>query len=194
MKIKITFFGILMLLALIVTKSYLSLAALIAAFLHELGHLLFAKTCNVAIKELKLDIFGASITPAEGFSSYKKEIAVALGGPLVNLVGFAVFMPFFDGTFEFFQMFIAASAFLGILNLLPIEGFDGGRIIYCSLALFCDLDTAQTVISAFSAICLFLLWMLSVYFMITSGASLSMFVFSFALLCKFFTNQKSKIA
>ena len=47
MKIKVTFFGILMLLSLIVTKSYLSLAALLAAGLHEIGHLVAARLCNV---------------------------------------------------------------------------------------------------------------------------------------------------
>ena len=194
MKVKITFFGILMLLTLIVTKSYLSLAALVAAGLHELGHLAVARFCKVPIKELKLDIFGAAITPAGEFASYKKEIAVALGGPFVNLFCFAAFAPAFIDEHEFLSFFLAASAFLGVLNLLPIESFDGGRLIYCLVALFINPHAAEKTLSVLSVFCLFVLWMISVYLMIKLGASLSMFVFSFALMCKFFTNQKSRMS
>ena len=91
MKIKITFLGFLMIISLIFTRSYLSLAALLAAFIHEMGHLLAASLCNVPIRELKLDIFGASLTPTHAFRSYKKEMVLAAGGPLVNLI-FAFFI------------------------------------------------------------------------------------------------------
>ena len=193
MKIKVTFFGILMLASLIATKSYLSLVALLAALLHEIGHLCVARACNVPIKELRFDIFGASITPKESFSSYKKEIAVALGGPLVNIVCFVILLPFLKAQSEILNLFLATSAFLGLLNLLPIEGFDGGRVIYCTVALVSTAESADKAISFLSVLCLFSLWMLSVYLMIRTGGSISMFVFSFALLCKIFVNQKNKI-
>lgn len=193
MKIKVTFFGILMFLSLIVTHSYLSLAALLAAFVHEMGHLLAASLCGVPIKELKLDIFGAAITPDGAFYSYKKEIAVALGGPLVNIISFIICFFFARGRGQFMELFLLASIFLGALNLLPIRDFDGGRILHCVLSYKFSPEVADKVCMALSFAVLMLLWMLSVYLILRFWASLSLFVFSFALLCKILMDKKAKI-
>ena len=112
MKIKISFFGALMIVSLIFTRSYLSLAALLAAFVHEIGHLFVASICGVPIKELKLDIFGASLTPTHAFCSYKKEIAVAIGGPAVNLIFAFLIFAFCGSRGSFLQLFMLSSFFL----------------------------------------------------------------------------------
>jgi len=192
MKIKVSFFGLLMLFSLVVTHSYLSLSAIVAAFFHELGHLTVARVCDVPIEELKLDIFGAAISLKKDFCSYKKELAVALGGPAVNFLSFFIFFPFFDGREGFFKLFLAASLFLGILNLLPIEGFDGGRVIYCILSEKMSLASAYRISRVLSAMCISSLWVLSVYLMLRTSASLAMFVFSFSLLCKLFLKRENK--
>ena len=192
MKIKITFFGVLMIAALIFTRSYLSLAAMIAAFIHELGHLAAARCCDVKIKELRLDIFGAALTPEKAFCSYKKEIAVAVGGPLVNMLLALFGLAFLEGRGAFFEMLVASSFFLGALNLLPINDFDGGRILRCSLSCLCSVRVADLVCGAASFLTLTALWMLSVYMMLQFGATVSLFVFSFALLCKTVSLNKSQ--
>jgi hypothetical protein len=46
LKIKISFFGVLMIAVLIVTRSFLSIAALLAALLHELGHIVAARVSD----------------------------------------------------------------------------------------------------------------------------------------------------
>ena len=191
MKIKISFFGALMIVALILTRAYLSLAAMLAAFMHEMGHLIVAKCYGVKIRELRLDIFGAALTPEKAFCSYKKEIAVAIGGPLVNML-FALFgTAFFEGGGAFFDMLVASSFFLGTLNLLPINDFDGGRILRCLLSYFFSVSVADAVCAAASFVILIAMWMLSVYMMLQFGATVSLFVFSFALLCKTISLNKS---
>jgi len=192
MKIKISFFGILMIISLIFTRSYLSLAALLAAFVHEMGHLFAASLCEVPIKELKLDIFGAALTPEKMFCSYKKEMAVAVGGPLVNLIFALLIFAFIKERGQFLELFMVASLFLGGLNLLPIHDFDGGRIAYCALSSLFSPRAADMLCSTASFMILLILWMLSVYMMLQFGASLSLFVFSFALLCKLFVSKKNQ--
>lgn len=184
MKIKISFFGVLMIISLIFTRSYLSLAALLAAFVHEMGHLLMASICNVPMKELRLDIFGAALTPEKAFCSYKKEMAVAAGGPAVNLVFAAFILIFCKSRGQFLELFVVSSLFLGGLNLLPIRDFDGGRIAHCALSSVFSVRLADGICAVTSFVILFFLWLLSVYMMLQFGASLSLFVFSFALLCK----------
>ena len=191
MKIKVSFFGVLMLLALVFTHSYLSIAALLAALLHELGHIVAAKICDIPLKEIRLDIFGAAITPQKAFCSYKKEIALAAAGPIVNAVSVFVLFPFFNGLCEFVKLFVVASLFLGALNLLPISDFDGGRILYCMVAYKSSPEVAFAVCRVISFVIAFFLWTFSIYLLLRLGASLSLFVFSFALLCKLLMAAKN---
>ena len=190
MKIRVSFSGALMLAALILTHSYFSLAAIAVAFLHEMGHICAARMCGIALKELKLDIFGAAITPASSFYSYRQETVLAAAGPIVNIVlGFAL-LPFYKCG-EWVQMLTVASFFLGTLNLLPIEGFDGGRVLYCILAVRLSQGAVDRICGAISFLTIFLIWSLSVYLILTLGASLSLFVFSYTLLCKMIGKAKA---
>ena len=186
-KIKISFSFLLMLFTLIISHSYLSLAALSAAFLHEMGHLCAARLCGIPLRELKLNVFGASLTLDQALCSYKSEIFLASAGPLVNIITVATMIPFANVLSDPLILFFISSAFLGILNLLPISDFDGGRIFSCILLQILPEKAASSIyvlVSFFTVLCL---WLTSVYLLLRLGASLSLFVFSTALFCKIFT-------
>ena len=189
-KIKLSFSGAIMVLALFLTHSYLSLAALLAAFLHELGHIITAKIYSIPLGELKLSIFGASLTPKAMLCSYKKEIILCFSGPLVNLISALIFSPFLKTDNAFFSLFISASLFLGILNLLPIYEFDGGRILFCILSTRYSLKIATNTIKITSFFLIFTLWSLSVYLLLRLSSSISLFIFSISLFSKIFLSQK----
>jgi Zn-dependent protease len=193
LKIKISFSGAIMALALFLTHSYISLAALLAAFLHELGHIIAAKICKIDLGELKLGIFGASLTSKVMLCSYKKEIFLCLAGPLVNLTSVLILFPFCKFENSFNTLFISTSLFLGLLNLLPIYEFDGGRILYCLLSPYLSLTAVTTVIKTISFILIFILWSLSVYLLLRLSSSVSLFVFSLSLFSKIFLSQKKDI-
>lgn len=184
LKIKLSLSGALMICALIITHSYLSLAAILAALCHEIGHIAAAKLYKIPLNELKLGIFGASLMSKPLLCSYKSEIMLAAAGPFVNLMLSALFLPFCKN--EFCSLFIAASLFLGLLNLLPIYEFDGGRILYCIISYFHSQEIARKVIFAFSFILIFSLWTLSVYLLLRLSGSLSLFIFSLSLFSKIF--------
>ena len=186
LKIKLSFSGALMVLALFLTHSYISLAALIAATIHELGHIVIAKICNIELGELKLGIFGASLTPKTMLCSYKKEILLCLAGPLANLISAFLFEQFTSNPSDFGGLFISASLFLGLLNLLPIYEFDGGRILFCLLSSHLSLRAATRTVKAISFVLIFSLWCLSVYLLLRLSSSLSLFIFSLTLFSKIF--------
>ena len=188
-RIGISFFGLLMLASLAISSSRLSLAALLAAALHELGHILMARLSGQPISELKIGIFGAAASIKTPISSYGAEIAVALAGPLVNLLCALLTLPFIFQSGEIIKMFFASSLFLGVLNLLPISDFDGGRIFFCLLALCIPVYAAKRMLDASSFVFVFSLWTLSVYLLLRLGASLSLFVFSAAVFCKIFIKE-----
>lgn len=191
-KIKLSFSGAIMILALFLTHSYISIAALLAATLHELGHIIAAKLCNIPLGELKLGIFGAALTPKAMLCSYKKEILLCLSGPLTNIVTALLLIPLYNGN-SFITLFIGASLFLGILNLLPIYEFDGGRILFCLLSYKLTPQTSTTILRVISFVLIFTLWSLSVYLLLKLSSSISLFIFSLSLFSKIFLSQRKDL-
>jgi membrane-associated protease RseP (regulator of RpoE activity) len=78
---------------------------------------------------------------------------------------------------------------LGILNLLPIREFDGGRILGALLCRVGSQRAAQKTVNALSFFCVFTLWSFSVYLLLRFAASLSLFVFSISLFFKLFIRE-----
>ncbi len=189
MKIKISFFSALMLFSLLLTQKYYALIPLFVAFVHECGHLAVARINRIKIKSLDIGIFGARINLDRKIYSYSDEIWVCLGGPLINLVCadiVAIFSKLFDIRSEAIDLFIISSLSLGIINLLPINSFDGGRILFGMIAKKHTLSTAERIINVSSFISLFLLWIISVYLLLKTSASLSLFVFSLSVFATIF--------
>ena len=189
-KIKLSFSGAIMIVALFLTHSYLSLAALIAASLHEIGHIVAAKALKVDLYELKLGIFGASLSSSPMLCSYKKEIILCLAGPLVNLISALAVFIFFSPLSDGMELFMNASLFLGFLNLLPIYEFDGGRILNSIISLHFSVKTANRITRISSFILIFILWSLSVYLLLRLSSSISLFVFSLSLFSRVFLSTK----
>ncbi len=191
MKIKVGFFAILLFVSLFLTHSLFSLASLLAALLHELGHLLAAFACRIRMKEISVGLFGAGLTPNDGLYSYFNEIVLCLGGPLSN---------FFFGSLSLFFLRFISSPFLlsfifssfayGLLNLLPIQGFDGGRIFRALLLYFLPLPLTEKLISILSFFFVFSLWTLSVYLLLRATSALSLFVFSLSLFSRLFLSEE----
>lgn len=126
---------------------------------HELGHALVARYFNIQTKDITLYPFGgiASITsqPAP-----KAELAIALAGPLVNVLVALALLPTIDFAhlsamsqsasqnivLSFREKLFIANISIGIFNLLPALPMDGGRVLRSMLALF--RPESATVIAA----------------------------------------------
>ena len=160
---------------------------LLATFLHELGHLVAAATLGIGIKRIRIDIFGAIIESEQLSCSYIKEAVLALSGPFANLLTAIIFI-LFQFPFDV-RLFTAASLLFAFINLLPARGFDGGRALSCLL--LCRLSPSLTsrFISVTSFLSVFALWSVSVYFIIRTGAYLSLFVFSSVLFARLFLGE-----
>ena len=190
MKIKIKCFAIMLFLSLVISHSIFAICVLAAVILHECGHILAAKCLRINLSECKIDIFGASLSPESNDFSYKDEIILCICGPLSNFFTSLIALPFLlSSNHEALLYFILASLSLAILNLLPIKGFDGGRICQAILCLITDPNFANTVISVISFICIFILWLISVYLLLITRSNLSLFVFSISLFIKIFVNE-----
>lgn len=184
LKIRLSFFAVLLLLSLALTAPHYLPALLLTATLHEFGHLTIAKMRKIRIGDLRLGVFGASMTPSGMLFSYTDEILLCLGGPLFNFISALVAVNLFG--FSPTSLFVSSSAALGTVNMLPVTGLDGGRILSALLHRFLSPTTARTVTGTISFVLIFTLWCISLYILMRVGASLSVFVFSAALFAKIF--------
>ena len=196
-KLRISIFGMLMLLILIFgdNTAYTAIA-LFAAVIHELGHILAASLLNVKFKTLSITLWGARLGLSAPLYSYKKEFLLCAAGPLINLLTGTVAVFTYSKLShllcaEHILFFAIASFFLAALNLLPIKSFDGGRMLICTVAPTFDLYIAEKLLNILSFISVLILWGISLYLMLRVGSSLALFVFSSALFAELFLSDET---
>ncbi|MBQ7380674.1 MAG: hypothetical protein IJW69_01170 [Clostridia bacterium] len=169
------------------TPTRIPLLTLAAIAIHEAGHLIAAYLLHMKPSGAIADTIGIRLLFREALPSYPKEIALCAAGPLANLLSLLVARLSGAPTGAFFP---SVSGALALLNLLPIEGFDGGRIAKSSLLLFLPPDRADRISDLFSFLFLFVLWCASVYLMMRAGNELSLFFFSTAIFFRIFLQKK----
>ena len=188
-RLKISIFGILMLLILLFgdNRKY-TMIAFGAAMVHEAGHIFAALILKMKLDGFTLNLFGARIGVALPKYSYRQEFFMALAGPLANIISGAMSLSIYNTCTEneYLLFFAIASFFLGILNFLPIKSFDGGRIFICIFSPSFGAYTPERWLNRLSFLFIFLLWVISVYLMLRIGSSLTLFVFSSAIFAELF--------
>lgn len=165
------------------------LLTLAAAGLHECGHLLAARLLKIRVRGMRLDFFGARLEIEGYMISFGKEWLLCAAGPITSLLA-ALLGALFWSAFPAVQMFSCASLVLGLINLLPIRSFDGGRMLECSLCVMIGPQRTQLIMRGISLVFLFLLWSLAVYFLLRAGDGVSLFCFSLGLFLRFFDGEE----
>ncbi len=165
-------------------------ASLTAALVHETGHLIAAKAMKIPVIALEIGKTGASIKICSSLISFGKEFCLCAAGPATNLVtGWASRRIF---SYPFFEWFFAVSVMLAAINLLPIDGFDGGRMLACLASWLFGVRAAHIATSFCSLCSLILLWIVSVYLLLRYGTSLSLFVFTLSVFYRVFIDERGK--
>ncbi len=118
---------------------FLFLLSTLVAIQHECAHAFAGAALGYRLNKLVLMPYGAVIDGDLKNLRLKDEIAVALSGPLCNLltaVFFAALWWFFPKTYAFTDTVCFTSLAVGLVNFLPAYPLDGGRILKCALTSF----------------------------------------------------------
>jgi len=171
------------------SHSFSPIIILSAVLIHELGHILAGYALNNRIKDLSPQTGGLLLSGAKMYSSYPSEALIAFAGPAFNLLAVFLASPL---RFGLTHIFCQTNTALAFLNLLPISGFDGGRITACVTYLLLPYKIAHRVCSAISFLVLFSLWSISVYLLIRTGNNLTFFLFSASIFFKAIEKKEFK--
>ena len=128
-------------------RSFLVPLAMLACAAHELGHYLLIRLLGGNVMGVRLTAVGAEMILDRPLSYWQEGLS-ALAGPGVNLL-LALAVCGWKRGFAFAGLNLA----LAIFNLLPAGGLDGGRALYCTLALLAGPDLAGRVGRALELLC-----------------------------------------
>lgn len=133
-------------------KTGFILPTFFAVFMHECGHLFMMWLLGCAPKEIRL--IPASVQITNSFSGgYKNDVLIALAGPCVNFLLFAtLYYNFLCFKNEFTGCFALINLVLGVFNILPVKGLDGGTVLLSLLSKFCDINKATFLVKVFSLV------------------------------------------
>ncbi len=157
----------------------------ISTLVHEAGHLLAVKLMSIKVKKMRVEGFRAVIEAEEGEDDLS-TIIILSSGPFLNFIlsGFLLTL----GTS--YVVFAAFSFSLGVINLLPVRHFDGGRILCIFLRRFLG-SKAHGFVMILSDVTLFFLIFYSAFRMLNNGDSTAMFLFGISSLITSRKNEDS---
>ncbi|MBR1779740.1 MAG: site-2 protease family protein [Clostridia bacterium] len=181
-KIHIEFSFILIITLLFFTgKSFFVLSALLASFIHELGHITALELAGFPTRQLNLSAFKLDIIDLDKIDrTLREDLIILLAGPICNLfvfiLSYSIYMSAFRNYYLYF--FAIENLFLFIFNLLPIANLDGGQIVFLLLQLKMGVLSAQRFLLISSAVFIYLISCLGFYIFLKSGYNISVLLFS----------------
>ena len=156
---------------------------LLAALIHELGHAAFGAMVGEGRLFPSAHPSGFRIK-ASKFISYKDELILIMGGPVLNLavfIGAKILFSLTGG--EFFYDFAFINLLTAITNLFPIKAYDGYRIIETLILLLSKRPESHLSLLRAASLCFTaLLSFLSLYFLLKLGEGYWIFALFFSSL------------
>ncbi|MBI5501518.1 MAG: hypothetical protein HY907_14830 [Deltaproteobacteria bacterium] len=145
----------------------------ISIVVHELGHVLAMRRAGLKVRGVYfIPLLGAATVPEDLWRTRREQAAIALAGPLTGLA-FTAFVAALDAAtgyaYPLLGVLVSWGALLNLLNLLPINPLDGGRVLSAiGYSLSSGVGVAVSVVVILAA--LLLAWTFDITLLAIVGA------------------------
>lgn len=139
------FFPIILCLMLLIDSTGMMSASFFAVIVHEIGHLFVMKIFKCTPRKIELTFAGILISGTDNLNR-KENFFILFGGPFFNII-FGFFLYFLYNYLKL-NLFIVNSAVqlsFAALNLIPINGLDGGSLLTILLSVFFGNEKSEFV-------------------------------------------------
>ena len=163
-------------------RTGLALPSLFAVFMHEMGHLFCMWAVDSSPKSVKLIPASVQITRSIG-SSYKRDTAVAICGPIVNFVLFlSLYFNYLAFGNKITLYYALLNLIIGLFNMLPVKGLDGGTILFSVLAKRMDYNKAIIILRLVTLLTAITALIIAVTLTLKGNINISVYIISFYLI------------
>ena len=143
---------------------------LLAAAVHELGHILAAKLCKARICRFDIELWGGKLQ-YEGLFGYKQELLISIGGIVLNTLTAPIGLCPLFGLYG--RLFFYSSLCYAAVNSVPAPSLDGAVALSCILRMKTDIRSAMTAERTVEVFSIFVLVAIGAIFCIISGLNSS---------------------
>lgn len=171
---------------LLTDESGVSILALSACLLHEIGHLLAFCLTGYRPRAMVFELTGIRLIPSERLPGFAQNLLIQSGGVLANLICGAVFWLFHRNSAA------AVHIILGCFSLLPLRTLDGGQILFAVLTRRSP-DRGERVSYLIDILTTAALCACCLYMLFSGRRSLTMVIFSGGLTASLFAGLLSKL-
>lgn len=140
----------------------------IALIIHEIGHLICIYIFTGKLYLPRGDITGLRLDKRKT-NSYKYDLALYSSGITSNIIAAIIMLPFAKRYGDFATLFITINIATAISNLLPIEGYDGYRVITLIFSYYDVGKNWYIILEIIAFFFVFLMAVSSLFFVYTFG-------------------------
>ncbi|MBQ7714854.1 MAG: site-2 protease family protein [Clostridia bacterium] len=180
-----------LILSLLRGSEYLMIA-LIAAAIHESGHLAAAKILSVPRDGGGAGLFGLSLKFDFSAVPYYKEFIVCISGAIFNITACLITVAAVKDAGDHATFFIFTNLSLALFNLLPVSPLDGSGVLRAVLSAFLNVKLAERIVTFVSAGLSLAFFVFCVYVQIKIGVNLSLMMISVFLIHNAFKTVKGR--
>ena len=155
------------------------------ALAHEIGHVLSMIIFKVKVEKIKfglvnIDLFQSS---SDKIISDRVSIIILFSGAFVNLLLYLIFYFYYCHSGEKIYYFLSLqNLFIGLLNLLPIDSLDGGKILRIILNKHFDFFMVEKILKYVSLLILVPLLLLGICVLFYSWCNFSLVILAVYLI------------
>lgn len=167
-------------LLLLVDNNGTMIYGVIAALIHELGHIFAMIISGCKPQKISFRAFDINIVDTDRIKrSYNDDIFILSAGPISNIIFCIVLYIVYRLTgYMWIIKPIYENIFIAIFNILPIESLDGGQIVFNLLCRKLNIKTAANFTVLISFMVLLPVAILGFYILIVSKYNFSLLLLS----------------